>query len=137
MLTRLLSGDTPRSRPLAAVLVVLVLALAFAPFLFPGTKPLNVAAKICYFIVLVASYDLLIGYTGIVSFAHPKADSFALLAKLHQRGWITGALADPKALHLMLSPVHLEAGDIYLADLEQALSEVGGELGEVRGAYAR
>lgn len=74
---------------------------------------------------------------GIVSFAHPKADSFALLAKLHQRGWITGALVDPKALHLMLSPVHLEAGDIYLADLEQALSEVGGELGEVRGAYAR
>jgi branched-chain amino acid transport system permease protein len=29
-----------------------------------------VAARICVFIVLVASYDLLIGYTGIVSFAH-------------------------------------------------------------------
>src|SRR5690606_268670 len=28
------------------------------------------AARICVFIVLVASYDLLIGYTGIVSFAH-------------------------------------------------------------------
>ena len=28
------------------------------------------AARICIFIVLVASYDLLIGYTGIVSFAH-------------------------------------------------------------------
>ena len=28
------------------------------------------AAKICVFIVLVASYDLLLGYTGIVSFAH-------------------------------------------------------------------
>jgi branched-chain amino acid transport system permease protein len=31
---------------------------------------LNVAAKICYFVVLAASYDLLLGYTGIVSFAH-------------------------------------------------------------------
>ena len=41
-----------------------------APFLFPGTKALDVAAKICVFIVLVASYDLLLGYTGIVSFAH-------------------------------------------------------------------
>jgi len=29
-----------------------VLALAFAPFLFPGSKPLNVAAKICIFIAL-------------------------------------------------------------------------------------
>ena len=26
--------------------------------------------KICYFVVLAASYDLLLGYTGIVSFAH-------------------------------------------------------------------
>ena len=31
---------------------------------------INTAAKICVFIVLVASYDLLLGYTGIVSFAH-------------------------------------------------------------------
>jgi branched-chain amino acid transport system permease protein len=28
------------------------------------------AARICIFIVLVASYDLLLGYAGIVSFAH-------------------------------------------------------------------
>src|SRR6266550_3931810 len=44
--------------------------LAVAPFLFPGAKSLNVAAKICVFIVLAASFDLLLGYTGIVSFAH-------------------------------------------------------------------
>ncbi|MCP8884431.1 branched-chain amino acid ABC transporter permease [Devosia sp. XJ19-1] len=46
------------------------LALAFAPFLFPDVRSQEVAARICVFIVLVASYDLLIGYTGIVSFAH-------------------------------------------------------------------
>ena len=45
-------------------------ALAFAPFLFPGSKALGVAAKMLVFILLVASYDLLLGYTGIVSFAH-------------------------------------------------------------------
>ena len=70
MLSRLLSDDFPRSRLLAAVLVALFLALAFAPFIFPGVKALSVAAKVLVFIVLVASFDLLLGYTGIVNFAH-------------------------------------------------------------------
>ncbi len=48
----------------------LFVCLALAPFLFPGVKSLSIAAKVCYFIVLAASYDLLLGYTGIVSFAH-------------------------------------------------------------------
>ncbi len=66
----LLSGDRPRSLILSLVLAVIVLGLFAAPFLFPGQKPLDTAAKIVVFIVLVASYDLLLGYTGIVSFAH-------------------------------------------------------------------
>ncbi len=70
MLNRLLSHDLPRNRWLALLLAAIVLGLAFTPFLFPGTKALNVAAKIIVFIVLVASFDLLLGYTGIVSFAH-------------------------------------------------------------------
>ncbi|WP_346896701.1 branched-chain amino acid ABC transporter permease [uncultured Roseibium sp.] len=70
MLTRLLSGDRPRSRVLTLLLLAIVLSLAFAPFLFPGTKSLETAARICIFIALVASYDLLLGYAGIVSFAH-------------------------------------------------------------------
>src|SRR6266436_3848512 len=69
MLNRLLSHDLPRNRWLALLLIAIVLALALTPFLFPGTKALNVAAKVLVFIVLVASFDLLLGYTGIVSFA--------------------------------------------------------------------
>jgi branched-chain amino acid transport system permease protein len=65
-----LSGDRPRSAVLSVALVMIVLGLALAPFLFPGAKPLNVAAKICIFVALAASYDLLLGYTGVVSFAH-------------------------------------------------------------------
>src|SRR5688572_15065268 len=65
-----LSGDTPRSRVLAVVLVLILFGLALAPFIFPGTRSLNVAAKVAVFVLLVASYDLLLGYTGIVSFAH-------------------------------------------------------------------
>jgi branched-chain amino acid transport system permease protein len=70
MLNRLLSGDTPRSGLLTVLLLIVVVSLAFAPFLFPGTRSLETAARICIFIVLVASYDLLLGYAGIVSFAH-------------------------------------------------------------------
>jgi branched-chain amino acid transport system permease protein len=66
----LLSNDLPRSRMLAAILVLVLLGLVLAPFVFPGTRSLNVAAKVAVFILLVASYDLLLGYTGIVSFAH-------------------------------------------------------------------
>jgi branched-chain amino acid transport system permease protein len=44
--------------------------LLFAPFFFGEVRQIEVAARIAVFIVLVASYDLLIGYTGIVSFAH-------------------------------------------------------------------
>ena len=70
MLKRIFSDDLPKSRLLAALLVLVVAGLLLTPFVFPGAKALGVAAKILVFIVLVASYDLLLGYTGIVSFAH-------------------------------------------------------------------
>jgi branched-chain amino acid transport system permease protein len=67
---RPLSGDPP-GHPLASALVAaLVLALAGAPFLFPGARALSAASEVCVFVVLAASYDMLLGYTGIVSFAH-------------------------------------------------------------------
>ena len=69
-MNRLLSNDLPRSRVLAVLLAALLLALAFAPFIFTGVKALDVAAKVLVFVVLVASFDLLLGFTGIVSFAH-------------------------------------------------------------------
>ncbi|MCW5233153.1 branched-chain amino acid ABC transporter permease [Verminephrobacter eiseniae] len=70
MLDRLVSNDYPRSKPLAVILIAVLLGLALAPFLLPGVKALSVAAKVLVFVVLVASFDLLLGYTGIVSFAH-------------------------------------------------------------------
>jgi branched-chain amino acid transport system permease protein len=70
MLNTLFSGDLPRSRTLGILLALVVLGLALAPFITSGARPLNTAATICIYIVLVASYDLLLGYTGIVSFAH-------------------------------------------------------------------
>lgn len=69
------------------------LCLLFAPFLFPDVRAQEVAARICIFIVLVASYDLLIGYTGIVSFAHTMffglgAYGAAIALDTMGRGWL-------------------------------------------------
>lgn len=108
MLQRLLSHDLPRSRWLAAALVLVVLALLVVPFALPGSKSLNVAAKILIFIVLVASYDLLLGYTGIVSFAHTMffgigAYGVAIASTRLGEGWT--ALAVGVGLALLLSLV--------------------------------
>lgn len=67
---RLLSGDTPGHPVASFLMAVLVFVLAFAPLLFAGTRAVATAARVAIFVVLAASYDLLLGYTGIVSFAH-------------------------------------------------------------------
>jgi len=93
---KILAGDRPRSTVLTLILLVILICLALAPFLFPGVRSLETAARICIFIVLVASYDLLLGYTGIVSFAHTMffglgAYGVALASVHMERGF--GALA--------------------------------------------
>ena len=92
----LLSGDPPRGRGLQILIVAIVLLLAAAPFLFPGAKALNVAAKTCVMILLVASYDVLLGYAGIVSFAHVMffgVGAYGVGLALYGLGASWGALA--------------------------------------------
>ncbi len=66
----LLSDDPPRSVVLSVLLGVIAVSILLTPFVFPGSQPIGAAAKICIFIMLAASYDILLGYTGVVSFAH-------------------------------------------------------------------
>ncbi|MBM3352818.1 MAG: branched-chain amino acid ABC transporter permease [Betaproteobacteria bacterium] len=106
MIASLLSADFPRSRILAVALLAVFAGLALAPFLFPGTRPLDVAAKVCVFILLVASYDLLLGYTGIVSFAHTMffgigGYGVAIALSRMEVGW--GAIAVGTAAAVLLS----------------------------------
>jgi branched-chain amino acid transport system permease protein len=92
----ILSGDAPRGWALRGLLIVVVLALALAPFLFPGAKALSVAEKICVMGLLAASYDLLLGYAGIVSFAHVMffgIGSYGVALALYGIGPSWGALA--------------------------------------------
>ena len=107
MMDRFLSGDLPRSGVLAVMLVAILVALALAPFLFPGTRPLDVAAKVCVFVLLVASYDLLLGYTGIVSFAHTMffgigGYGVAIALSRLDVGWRSIALGTAAAIALSL-----------------------------------
>lgn len=132
-LSALLSDDLPRSRWLAALLVVIVLALALTPFIFPGTKALNVAAKIIVFIVLAGSYDLLLGYTGIVSFAHTLffgigAYGVAIVSTRLGPGWAAvavgcaGALALSLVLSLLIGLFSLRVKAIFFAMITLAVA---------------
>jgi branched-chain amino acid transport system permease protein len=134
MLTRLLSGDLPRSRLLGGILAAIVLGLLLAPFLFSGARPLNTAATICIYIVLVASYDLLLGYTGIVSFAHTMFYGIGAygigiaLARVDEPTWgvaLTGlalALALTVALALVIGLFALRVRAIFYAMITLAVA---------------
>ena len=106
----ILSDNPPRGRALQILIVLIVLALMLAPFLFHGAKALNVAAKTCVMILLAASYDLLLGYTGVVSFAHVMffgVGAYGVGLMLYALGPSWGALAlgllAAAALSLMLA----------------------------------
>jgi branched-chain amino acid transport system permease protein len=112
VLRRMLSNDLPRNRWLTLLLVLVFLALALTPFIFPGVRALNVAAKVIVFIVLVASFDLLLGYTGIVSFAHTMffgigAYGVAIAATRVGPSWpaLAGGIAVALVVSLLLSLV--------------------------------
>ncbi len=133
MLNRLLSHDLPKSRWLSAALILIMLGLAFAPLLFPGSKALGVAAKMLVFIVLVASYDLLLGYTGIVSFAHTMffgigAYGVAIASTRLGEGWLAvavglaAALAISLALSLVIGLFSLRVKAIFYAMITLAVA---------------
>jgi branched-chain amino acid transport system permease protein len=133
MLQRILSHDLPRSRWLALALLLILVGLAVAPFVFPGSKPLGVAAKILVFILLVASYDLLLGYTGIVSFAHTMffgigAYGVAIASTRMGEGWpalavgTACALAVSLALSLLIGLFSLRVKAIFYAMITLAVA---------------
>ena len=148
MIRRLFSDDFPCSRVLAAILIAILIGLAFTPFLFPGAKAMNVAAKILIFIVLVSSYDLLLGYTGIVSFAHTMffgigAYGVAIASTRMGPGWtsllvgVLGALALTLLLSLAIGLFSLRVRAIFYAMITLAVASafqtLASQLPEITG----
>jgi glutamate/tyrosine decarboxylase-like PLP-dependent enzyme len=62
-------------------------------------------------------------------------DPFKMYGRMLSRGWFSGLVTDPRAIHLMLSPSHAESADQYLADLAEAVEEV--RSGQAGGAPTR
>ncbi len=58
------------ARPSFAVPILLLVALALGPVLMPSFRMMDMVAKVMIYAVAVASFDIILGYTGIISFAH-------------------------------------------------------------------
>jgi len=112
----------------------LVFLLICVPFV-PSFRLMDVAAKIMIFTVVVASYDLILGYTGLLSFAHAMffglgAYSLALLC-YHSAApqWYHIILAGGAALvlsvilALVLAFFSLRTKAIFFAMLSLALAD--------------
>ena len=125
-MNRLFSGDYPRSRLLTTALVLIFLSLALGPFLFDGIRTFSMLGMMCVFIIVVASYDLMLGYTHIVSFAHTMffgigAYGIAIASDHYGSGYgalligIGSALVASLLLSLLLGLLSLRVKAIFFA----------------------
>lgn len=97
-------------RPSFLIQVALVIALILVP-LVASFRVMDMMAKIMIFSIVVASYDLILGYTGLLSFAHAMffgigAYSMALLC------YHSGS---PQWYHLILATIVALAMSVVLA----------------------
>jgi branched-chain amino acid transport system permease protein len=108
-----------RFRQPGVYLKLAVLAALFAvPAVVPSFQVIDLALKIAIFATLVASYDILIGYTGIVSFGHAMffgIGAYAVALSL-------GKFGAPTYVHLALGFAIAVAVSALLAFLIGAFS---------------
>ena len=134
-LSRILSHDWPAGHLLRALLVIIGTILLVAPFLGFGATGLNVAAKVLVFILLVASFDLLLGYSGHVSFAHTMffgigAYGLALAMKhvgstvIGMLTGLAGALLVSLVLAVLIGVFSLRVRAIFFAMITLAVAAV-------------
>lgn len=72
--------------------ILLVVFFAFTPFMFHSFEVLDVVLKIIIFSALVASYDVILGYTGIVSLGHVLyfgLGCYAVGILMGKLGWVS------------------------------------------------
>jgi glutamate/tyrosine decarboxylase-like PLP-dependent enzyme len=61
---------------------------------------------------------------AIVAYGSRELDPYAIGLRLGERGWLPSLLRRPKAVHRMMSMLHLETMPQYLADLREVVGEV-------------
>lgn len=96
----------------------LLIVLFLVPFIFHSFKTVDLAAKIMIFATLVASFDILLGYTGILSFGHGMFFGFGAYAV----AFVLGKYGSPTYTNLVLGIVIGSAASSVLALLVSFLS---------------
>ena len=79
-------------QPTAWLRLGILAAFALVPLVAPSFKITDLALKIALFATLAASYDVVIGYTGIVSFGHAMyfgIGAYAVAPAPRQAGRVT------------------------------------------------
>jgi branched-chain amino acid transport system permease protein len=116
--------------------VVLLMVLLLVPFVFHSFKTVDLAAKIMIFATLVASFDVLLGYTGILSFGHGMffgLGAYAVAFLLGKYGspsyanLVLGILigaAAASVLALLISFLSLRVRTIFFAMITLAIAEL-------------
>lgn len=103
--------------PFFLKIAVLILFL-LVPFLFPSFQMLDLALKIMIFAALTASFDILLGYTGILSFGHVMFFGIGSYAV----ALLVGKYGDPTYLNLLLGFVAAMGITVVLAVLISFIS---------------
>ncbi|MCK5099816.1 MAG: branched-chain amino acid ABC transporter permease [Desulfobacteraceae bacterium] len=128
-------------KPLICLQAGVIIIFAVIPFVFPSFRLMDVMAKIMIFTIVVASFDLLLGYTGILSFAHGMffgigAYSVALIlyhtsapAWYHIILAVIISIVISIGLSLVISFFSLRVKAIFFAMLTLALAEFAHILG--------
>ncbi len=129
------------TNPIFYIQISVIILFAVMPFIFPSFRLMDVMAKIMIFTIVVASFDLLLGYTGILSFAHGMffgigAYSLALILYYTSAPYwyhivlaVIVSLVISIALALIISFFSLRVKAIFFAMLTLALAEFAHILG--------
>ena len=64
---------------------------------------------------------------SILCFTSDAVDMMAVGAAMARRGWLPGHTRRPPSMHIMISMLHAECCDDYLADLRSAVAEAGAQ----------
>ncbi len=106
------------------------------PFVFPSFKAVDLAMQIIMFSTLVASFDILLGYTGILSFGHGMffgigaygiaflIGRYGVSSYLHLALGFVAAAVIASSLALLISFLSLRVKAIFFAMITLAIAEL-------------
>ena len=122
-------------KPTFLVQIALLAALIIVPLVIPSFRVLDVVAKVVIFTIVAASFDLILGYTGLLSLGHAMffgIGAYSLALVIYHSGqphwshlFIAAALAVAISvvLALVIAFFSLRVKAIFFAMMTLALSE--------------